>query len=357
MESLPLGMMAGLIGVVTGCVLGLAARFGGFGTLSALRAAVEMGDQRRVRLWGIVCGTAIIATFMLDSIGFVRIAATPWHSIAWVPVASVAGGIFFGYGMALAGSCGFEALVRAGAGDLRALVIVAIIGISASALQTGPLSDLRALLVPETPAGVPQGAAHWMATGFPMSPFFFATMIGAVLIASALAYAPLRQSPGRILWGASVGLAVAFCLAGTTWLNGRTGGVVPVDGPGFSLPLGKAMLYLMAPADYGAMLSAGLVAGVLAGAFAGAVFRGFFRAHHAEANPSLGRMASGAVMMGIGAGLALGDPIGQGISGMATLAWSAPVMILSCLAGCFLGRRWLLDYDYRDPNQSELEAA
>ncbi|MCX7889582.1 MAG: YeeE/YedE family protein [Rhodobacteraceae bacterium] len=350
-------MIAALVGILTGSVLGLAARFGGFGTLSALRAAIELGDQRRVRLWGIVCGTAVIATFMLDGMGLVSIAATPWHSQAWVPVASVAGGIFFGYGMALAGSCGFEALVRVGAGDLRALVIVAIIGVSASALQTGPLSGLRALLVPEKAAVMPQGAAHWLAGEIPLSPFFFACLIGALMIAPALAYAPLRQSPGRILWGMAVGLAVAFCLAATTWLNGRTGGAVPVDGPGFGLPLGKAILYLMAPADIGAMLAAGLVAGVLAGAIAGAVFRGFFRAHHAEANPSLGRMAAGAVMMGIGAGLALGDPVGQGVSGMATLAWSAPVMILSCLAGCFLGRRWLLDYDYRDPNAQEFDGA
>lgn len=351
MESLSVTLVAALVGLSAGAIMGLAARFGGFGTISALRSAIELGDQRRIRVWGIVAGVAIIATFILESLGFVRFAASTYHGFQWVPLATIAGGLFFGYGMALAGSCGFEALVRAGAGDLRALVIVAIIGISASALQTGPLAGLRALITPETPITDPRGVAYWLSGQVGLSPFFFAIIIGALLIAAALTYRPLRESPERILWGVAVGLAVAACLAFTTWLNARSGGRMPVEGPGFALPLGQAILFLIAPADIRATFAAGLVGGVLIGAVAGAVFRGFFTAHHVEANPSLGRMAAGAVLMGIGGGLALGDPIGQGISGMATLAWSAPVMLIACLGGCFLGRHWLTDYDYRDPEE------
>lgn len=357
MESLPLGMVAAVAGLIGGMVLGLAARFGGFGTLSALRAAVEMGDQRRIRLWGIVCGTAIIATYALASFGLIRIEATSYHALVWIPVASLAGGIFFGYGMALAGSCGFEALVRVGAGDLRALVIPAIIGISAMALQNGPLSLLRAILVPETPSGGLQGIANWLSSEIGLSPFFFAAFVAALLIASGLAYAPLRQSPTRLMWGVAVGLSVAFCLAATTWLHEHTIARVPVEGPAFTTSLGQAILFLMTPADTGTQFAAGLAGGVILGAITGAFFRGFFRAHHAEANPSLGRMAAGAVMMGIGGGIALGDPIGQGITGMATLAWSAPVTLAACVAGCFIGRRWLLDYDYRAPSEIDDEIA
>jgi uncharacterized membrane protein YedE/YeeE len=355
MDAVPFGVVAGLAGMICGLVFGLSARLGGFGTLSALRAAVEYGDQRRIRLWGIVMGTAIIATFALDRLGLVSVTGISYHAVTWVPVASIAGGIFFGYGMALAGSCGFEALVRAGAGDLRALVIVAIIGVSASALQYGPLSGLRELLLPERASYVPQGAAHWLSDQIGLSPFFFAVFIAALLIASSLSYLPLRQSPARLAWGVAAGLAVALGFAATAWISGRSGVPVPVEGPSFALSLGQAILYLMEPADARVTFAAALVGGVLAGGVIGAFLRGFFPANHIDPNPSLGRMAAGAVLMGIGGGLALGDPIGQGLSGMATLAWSAPVMILSCLAGCFLGRRWLLDYGYCDPGEGDAE--
>jgi hypothetical protein len=356
MEQLSTGIIAALAGLGVGTILGLAARFGGFGTLSALRAAMELGDQRRIRLWALVIGVAMIVTHALASFGHVRVEATIYQNMAWVPVATIAGGLFFGYGMAVAGSCGFEALVRVGAGDLRALVIPAIIGISAMALQTGPISVLRELLLPPVPSSGPQTLSGWLSAQSDLSPFLFSLVFGGLLITVALSYRPLRMSRARILWGIAVGLAVAAAFAMTTWLHENTLGRVPVDGPAFTLSLGQSILFLMTPADHGTTFGAGLVGGVLLGAITGAFARGFFTAHHAEANPNLGRMAGGAVMMGIGGGLALGDIIGQGISGMAVLAWSAPVMIASCLAGCFLGRRWLLDYEYRNPADIEDEA-
>ena len=46
----------------------------------------------------------------------------------------------FGYGMALAGNCGFGALSRLGGGDIRAFVIVLVMGLSAYITIGGPLA-------------------------------------------------------------------------------------------------------------------------------------------------------------------------------------------------------------------------
>jgi uncharacterized protein len=342
MDALPIGLIAAMIGLATGLVMGLAARFGGFGTMSAIRALRDMGDQRRIRAWGVVIGVAVVATFMLDSMGLVRIAATPAQSVLWTPWASILGGVMFGYGMAMAGSCGFEALVRTGAGDLRALVVVAVLGIAALAVQAGPLAPLRALLISQDPAAMPQGIAQYLSDQVGLSEFFFGVLVAALGIALAITHMPLRHSPGRLLWAVVVGLAVAFCLAGTTWVHEHTIAQVPVEGPDFAAPLGQAVQFLIGPADASTMLGAGLTGGVLLGGLIGAMFRGFFRDHHAEANPTLGRMAFGALLMGIGAGIAGGDLIGQGLSAMATLAWSAPVALVSMLAGAFAGRGWMV---------------
>lgn len=342
MENLPVGMIAALLGLVVGMVMGLAARFGGFGTLSAVRSAWELGDQRRVRLWGIVIGVAIVATFALDAFGVVRIAASPYHALPFRPIPAILGGIAFGYGMALAGNCGFEALVRTGAGDVRALIIAALIGISAMMTVSGPLSFLTTLAQSTPAAPIPTGIAHFLSGEVGLSPFFFAVIAAAFFIAMGLSYLPLRHSPQRLAWGVAVGLAVALSFAGMTWVHENTAGRATVDGPSFAVPMGQALLALMLPAEEGLSFAVGLAGGVFGGAFLGALFRGFHRAAFVEEQVALGRITLGAALMGIGGAVATGDIIGQGLSAMATLAWSGPVTALSILGGCWLGRGWLI---------------
>jgi len=61
--------LATLLGLGTGIVLGLAARLGQFCTFGAIESAYLGNDQRRIRLWGLVLGTAIITIYGLDFFG------------------------------------------------------------------------------------------------------------------------------------------------------------------------------------------------------------------------------------------------------------------------------------------------
>ena len=92
---------------------------------------------------GIAIGIPIIGTFGLSSTGLLDLQQTLYLSRSWNPLESIIGGLIFGYGMALAGNCGYGALARAGGGDLRSLLILLIIGISAYVTLGGPLSALR----------------------------------------------------------------------------------------------------------------------------------------------------------------------------------------------------------------------
>jgi hypothetical protein len=255
----------------------------------------------------------------------------------------ILGGLAFGYGMALAGNCGFEALVRAGAGDLKALIISTIIGITALAVSSGPLAPLFHMAFPLVHAELPEGIANAFGNEIGLSPFFLAVIVAAFCITAGLNHAPLRQAPGRVLWGVAVGLTVALGLVGTTWLHEHSLGQIAVNGPSFALPLGEALLALTLPADAGMTFGAGLVAGVLAGAFLGAMVRGFHRNEPGEPPVALGRITGGAALMGVGGAAAGGDAIGQGLTATATLAWSGPVTMLAILAGCWLGRKWLFE--------------
>ena len=148
MDTLPYGALTALVGLLGGLVLGLAARLGDFCTLGAVESAVYGKDQTRIRLWGVVLAVAILGTQLGAMAGLIDIGTTFYHRIAWNPAASVVGGLIFGYGMAMAGNCGFGALVRFGGGDLRALVVVVVMGVFGFIAMAGPLAPLRDWLFP-----------------------------------------------------------------------------------------------------------------------------------------------------------------------------------------------------------------
>ncbi|MBN2740139.1 MAG: YeeE/YedE family protein [Rhodobacteraceae bacterium] len=342
MEHLPVGVLAALVGLIGGAVLGLAARLGDFCTLGALESAAYGEDQRRVRLWGVVLAVAITGSFLAEALGWADITHSFYHTIQWSPLASIVGGLLFGYGMALAGNCGFGALVRFGGGDLRALVVVVVMGIFAFVTLSGPLAHLRLLIFAQDPASSPQGIAHWLSARSGLPPLVFALPVAAGFLAWGLSYKPLRTDSRRVAWGVAAGLAVVWCLIGTSWLYGESMGATGVEAPSFTAPLGRTILYFMTSTAGGITFSVGLVGGVLVGALSGSLIRGLFRWEACEDPRELGRQVGGAALMGIGGTIALGCSIGQGVSAMSVLAFSAPVTLASIVIGGLIGLRQLI---------------
>lgn len=342
MDSIPYGVLAALAGLIGGAVLGLSARLGNFCTLGALETAVYGGSQQRLRLWGIVLAVAISGTFLGVQTGSIRLMDTFYHQIEWNPWASVVGGLLFGYGMALAGNCGFGALVRFGGGDLRSLVVVVVMGLFSFITLSGPLAPVRVALFEQVTARSEQGitATVQAMTGVP--PLACALIIAAAFLVWALAHGPLRRAPAEIAWGVVAGVAVVWSLWATSWLNTESFGEIGVEGLSFTAPVGRTLIYLMTSTAGGLNFSVGAVGGVMAGALAGSLWRGMFRWEACEDPRELGRQVGGAALMGIGGVIALGCSVGQGVSAFATLAWSAPVTLAAICAGAVFGLRGLI---------------
>jgi uncharacterized membrane protein YedE/YeeE len=342
MEDLPFGAIAALTGLLAGIVLGLAARLGDFCTLGALESALYGDDQRRLRLWGVVLAVAILGTFLGNAAGLIDIGGSFYHQIAWNPLASIFGGLLFGYGMAMAGNCGFGALVRFGGGDLRSLVVVVVMGIFAFIALSGPLASLRTMLFPQVDASGPQGIANDLSGLTGVSPLVVAVLIALAFLVWALSHAPLRAKPLQLAWGVAAGLAVVWSFAATSWLAAESLGAVQVEGLSFTAPLGRTLIWLMTSTAGGVSFSVGAVFGVMVGALAGSIWRGLFRWEACEDPRDLGRQVSGAAMMGIGGVVALGCSVGQGVSAFATLAWSGPVTLAAIVVGAVFGLRRLI---------------
>ncbi|MEM7507336.1 MAG: YeeE/YedE family protein [Pseudomonadota bacterium] len=337
------GLWPAILGLAGGLLLGLAARRGRFCTLGAIEDVLYANNWDRVRMWAIALAVGIAGTFALAAVGWVNLDQTLYARFAWSPVASVAGGLIFGYGMAIAGNCGYGALARLGGGDLRSLIIVIVMGISAYTVLAGPLAPLRLqLFAPvETQAGA-SGYAHLVARNIGIAPLWSALAVAAGLSVWALADAGFRQRTGLIFWGTIVGLAILSGWVGSSFLADHSFNVVAVESHSFTAPLGETLLYLMTASGGGISFAVGSVAGVVLGALIGSISKGHFRWEACDDPQELGRQIFGGALMGIGGILALGCSVGQGLTAFATLTYSAPVVLISIFAGAALGLRQLI---------------
>lgn len=333
---------AALIGLIGGIALGLAARIGRFCTLGAIEDVLYSSDDRRMRMWALAIGVSIIGTHLAMAAGLFDSTASVYLDLVWNPVATVIGGLMFGYGMALSGNCGFGALARLGGGDLRSFVIVVVMGLSAAIVMSGPLAHARIWLFPiESQATTPQGFSQLAAT-WGISPTLTGLGIGGALIAVALTSRQMRQSFNHIFWAIVVGIAVLTGWLGTYWIAGTGFGNEPVETHTFAAPIGDTIIYSMTASGTALSFSVGSVLGVLLGACLGSYSKGHFRWEACEDPRELRRQILGAAIMGAGAVLAVGCSIGQGISAFSVLAFSAPITFAAIFAGAAIGLRQLI---------------
>ncbi|MCF6315590.1 MAG: YeeE/YedE family protein [Marinosulfonomonas sp.] len=342
MDMLPFGALAALVGLFGGIILGLAGRMGHFCSLAALETAVYGEDQTRLRMWGIALGTAIIGAFTLEAVGVFDFSLSFYHQIKWNPWASIIGGLVFGYGMAMAGNCGYSALTRFGGGDLRALVVLVVMAIFSFITLNGPLAAPRLALLPEEPSEGLNSIAHLLGSATGIAPFAIAVAFATVLILWALSYEKLRQQPEKIFWAFAVGAAITFGFWGTSTLYTESFGEGLVESYTFTAPLGRTLIWLMTSSAGGLVFSVGSVGGVIIGAFIGSLIKRDFRWEACEDPRELGRQVGGAALMGIGGVTAIGCSVGQGLSAFSTLAYSAPVTLAAIAAGGLLGLRHLI---------------
>ena len=342
--DIPDPILIALVAFAGGALLGLAARVGRFCTLGAIEDLLYQNSDTRLRMWVLAVGFAGVAAFGMAALELFDIGANVYWGTPWSPAASVAGGLLFGYGMSIAGNCGHGALARLGGGDLRAFVIVLVMGISAYIMMSGPLAALRVTLTEATTLGwQTRSYAEILSalTGLPMVWTGLGLSLG--IAGLALASRPFCANRRAVGWGAAVGLAIASGWAVTSHVATHGFAPQPVISHTFSAPLGDTILYLMtASSGTGIGFGVASVFGVLAGALAGSFLQGHFRWEACDDSRELRRQIFGGVCMGFGGVIAMGCSIGQGMSAFSVLSLSAPVTLAAIFAGAALGLRQLI---------------
>jgi uncharacterized membrane protein YedE/YeeE len=137
-------VIAALAGLVIGVFFGAVVQRTNFCTMGAVSDIVVFGDWRRFRSWLLAIATAIAGTQFLAGYGLIDLQASIYAGAEISLGGTILGGLLFGLGMVFAGGCGSRNLVRLGAGDLRALVVLLFLGLSAAMAIHGLTAPARA---------------------------------------------------------------------------------------------------------------------------------------------------------------------------------------------------------------------
>lgn len=343
MDAVSGTVLAALVGLIGGLGLGVAARVGRFCTLGAIEDALYGGSGERLRMWGVALGLSILGCAILTGSGVLVPSEVFLVRDGFSPVAVVLGGVLFGFGMALAGNCGYGALARLGNGDIRAFVLVGVLGVTAYAALFGPLSGIRLWLFELPILRVEDHATidGLVAGAMAIPAWVIGLTLGAGLLGTSLRGAEDRGAVLR--WGGVVAAAIVTGWGGTAYLAETSYDVIGVRSHNFSAPVGETLAYFMLSNVRPLSFAVGSVFGVVAGSVLGSLWLREFRWEACEDPRELKRQLLGAGMMGFGATLALGCSIGQGLSAFAILTLSAPLAAASIFAGTALGLRVLIE--------------
>ena len=169
-----------------------------------------------------------------------------------------------------------------------------------------------------------------------------AKMISAALIIFAFAHLPFRRSPGQIAAGVLVGILIAAGWFATGYLGADDFNPTPVTSLTFIAPIADALQYVML--STGSTLNFGIatVGGVFTRSLVTALATGRFHWEGYQSPRHMLRSAGGAALMGAGGVMAFGCSIGQGLTGLSTLALASFVAVAGILLGTAAGLRGAL---------------
>ena len=355
---------AHLTPLVAGLAFALAFVFGAvahrvsFCTMGSITDIVNFGDWRRMRMWLLAITVAIAGTAALQAAGQIDTAKTIYTgaSVPWL--SHLIGGFCFGFGMTLASGCGSKTLIRAGAGNLKSMIVMIFLAAAAYMTLKGAFAPLRAnvldtlrLDVAAQSSDLPALAASaGLASARTWLPLVVAAAVGFFVFASR----DFRTTPALVVGG----LVIGAVIVGGWYVSGHLGHLAEdpqtleekfvatnsgrMESYSFVAPTAYLLELLMLWTDQSRIVTFGIagVLGMVAGSAAMALATRTFRWEGFGSIEDVGNHVVGAILMGFGGVTALGCTIGQGLTGISTLAIGSILTLASIVFGCVMAVKY-----------------
>jgi len=341
-------------------VLGAVMQKTSFCTMGAIADVFLMESWDRLRQWSLAIGIAIMGFTLMSSLGWIDPLKSIYTSSKLLILSTLLGSALFGLGMVLASGCGSKTLVRIGGGNLKSLIVFLVLGLSAYMSLKGFLGVIRVNTLDTvfisfaTTQDLPSLLSSYIGLARTELHLILGIVIGGVFILFAL----IRKSFWTIenlLAGIGVGLAICAIW----WVSGYLGYVAEdpntleevfiasnsgkMESLSFVAPYAYTLDWLMFYSDVSKVLSIGIVAvaGMILGSACVAITTKSFRWESFRNSEDTANHLIGGVFMGFGGVTALGCTIGQGLSGISTLALGSFLALPGFILGAYLGLRYL----------------
>lgn len=323
-----------ITGLIVGLVLGFVLQRGRFCVTGAFRDLTLTGNTRWFSALILLIAVHSIGLFLLNGLGVITLEASPFP---WL--ASILGGLIFGFAMVLAGGCATGTYYRAGEGLVGSWFALIFYALASAVMKLGPgasvTEGLRSITLD---SGTPQAS-----TG--LSPWVFVALLSAAAIAvtvhhnrktvtSVATLPPRKTGLAHLLtekrWNPFATAVVVGIIATIAWpLSAATG---RNSGLGITTPSANLTGYLATGEveliDWGVML----VLGILIGSFIAAKAAGEFRIRIPD-QATVVKSIFGGIGMGVGAAIAGGCTVGNSMVSTAQFEYQGWVATFFMIVG------------------------
>lgn len=350
-------------GFLLAFIFGAVANKTNFCTMGAISDVVNMEHWGRARMWMLAIVVAMIGANLLHYFGLIDLSKSVYQrpSLPWLSL--LLGGFLFGVGMTIAAGCANKNLVRVGGGSLRSLVVLVFLALSAYMTLKGLFGQWRSsyldpVAIDLSQWGMPtQSLPDILAklTGLPNKTAVLATLVvlGLSLLVFIFKDKRFRSNLSHVIGSIVLGLIVV----GGWFLTGNLGhGENPetletvyfatntrtLESLSFVAPTAFSVELLMLWTDKSMRVTFGIatVIGVILGSFAYAISTRQFRWEGFASMEDLRTQLFGAVLMGFGGVTAIGCTVGQGLSGVSTLALGSFMAVAGIIGGAVATMKW-----------------
>lgn len=350
-------------GFVLAFIFGAVANKTNFCTMGAISDVVNMDHWGRMRMWLLTIAVAMVGANLLHYFGLVDLSKSVYQRPTLTWLSMLLGGGLFGVGMTIAAGCTNKNLVRVGGGSVRSLVVLVFLAISAYMTLKGLFGQWRVNYLDPVAIDLSkwglttQGLSQILAklTGLPEKTALLTTVmvVGMGLLVFVFKDKRFRGNLPHVIGSTILGLLIvaAWYLTGnighgenpetleTVYFatNTRT-----LESLSFVAPTAYSLELLMLWTDKSMQVTFGIatVIGVVLGSFAYAISTRQFRWEGFASLEDLRTQLIGAVLMGFGGVLAMGCTIGQGLSGVSTLALGSFIALTGIVSGAVVTMKW-----------------
>jgi uncharacterized membrane protein YedE/YeeE len=333
-----------------------------FCTMGAVSDMVVMENFDRLRQWALALAVAVFGFACMTYAGLINPLQSMYATKDLLWLSTLLGGLLFGWGMVWASGCGSKSLVRLGAGNLKSLFVLLVMGLVALSAMKGVLAVARVQYIDVFRIQLPQGLflGEWFSHYFNMS-LQTGSLWAACLVSFILLFWVVKDKSFLTLHHLSTGIGVGLVICAVWFISGVLGHGMEhpetleefflatssrkMEALSFTSPVAQAIDALAYFSDGTKRWTIGLVSvmGVCAGAWLSAWQQGTLRLEGFTNVADMRRHLVGASLMGLGAVLAMGCSIGQGLSGFSTLSIASFIATLAIIAGAYAA----LQYDMR----------